>query len=371
MALCLATDAAEAQGDVARALRIMESRPLDPYGKPFWRPGRLRRLRQLLELRPLLPAWVTSRWLLELALQAIDPGVREASRRALTTAIDVRGGRPLPGVDEIDARCRVMERDWVYREAFLFGQGGLRNFLRHASPELLAEADRVDEWAVAPMRSLRLVSRSSRTVAWEDVGTGESVSMLNTGCAALVLPGECVLGRVVPIENGCMFETAPLVVPDSVAAWVADEPEVWVDVLAAHNRNAAVEPVRTSGLHEYGLLSDVPRLAWRLAASDVIEPGSAVRTRFPRRADVDPQAQALVAFALDPRTHAVLDAIPPDQVHPWSCVAAALVEPGFARHLAAQLEPDDAEGMRRLADRLAEPASDVCRHLARGLSSAA
>jgi hypothetical protein len=371
VSLCVAADAAEARGEVEQALRIMESHPVDPRGRPFWRPWRLRRLRQLSELRAVLPAWATSRWLLELALQDIAPSGRDPGRRAMTAAIAARGGRPLPGVDEIDARCKVMDHDWVYRHLYLYEHGGLSGFLHHAAPELVAGADRVHEWATAPMRSLRLVSQSSQHVTWEDVGTTEQVTTLNTGCAALLLPGECALGRVVPIEHGAMFETAPLRVPGAVAAWVADEPAVWVDVLAVHNRNHDLEPVRTHGLHEFGLLSDVPRLAWRQAAADVIEPGSPARKRFQRSPDVDPQAQALVAVALDPRTHPVLDAIPPDRVHPWSCVAAALVEPGLASHLAPQLGAEDAERLRRLGDRLAEPASAVCRQLAAGLTTAA
>lgn len=371
LSLCLAADAAEGRGDVERALRIMESSPLDPRGRPFWRPWRLRRLRQLSELGPVLPGWATSRWLLELALQDIDPAVRERGRRAMTAAIEARGGRPLPGANDIDARCKVMDHDWVHRQLRLYDHGGLSAFLRHADAGLVSRADRVHEWAAAPMRSLRLVSQSSRTVTWEDVRTTEQVSTLNTGCAALVLPGECVLGRVVPIEQGVMFEAAPLQVPEPVATWVADEPTVWADVLATHNRDRKLDPVRTHGLHEFGLLSDVPRLAWRQAATDLIEPGSPARRRFPRSPDIDPHAQALLAAALEPRMHPLFDVTPLDLVQPWPCVAAVLLEPGMGASLASRLGPEDVRNLHRLGDRLPEPAGDVCRRLAGDLSAAA
>lgn len=43
--------------------------------------------------------------------------------------------------------------------------------------------------------------------------------------------GEWVIGRLVPIEAGWMFESAPLPVPEDVAGGVAAEPDRWVEIL--------------------------------------------------------------------------------------------------------------------------------------------
>jgi hypothetical protein len=64
-----AVDEAERRGDAMEALRRMESRPLGPDGKPFWRPWRLKRLMQVVVLGENLPGWAVSRWI---AAQARD-----------------------------------------------------------------------------------------------------------------------------------------------------------------------------------------------------------------------------------------------------------------------------------------------------------
>ena len=371
MTTCLAADAAEARGDAEQALDLMASKPLDPRGRPFWRPDRVARLRQLSELRPVVPAWAVSRWLLALALQDLVHTDRDRVQRALAEAIDARGGRPLPGVDAVDAQCRVVDRDWIYRQLRLYEHGGLDAYLRHAIPDVVAGADRIRDWAAAPMRALSLVAQSSHTVTWHDVSTAERVVTLNTGCAALVLPGEHVIGRVVPIESGSMFETAPLRVPEAVSSRVADDPSGWVAAITEQNRDSGLEPVKAYGFGGFGILSDVPRLVWRQAALDAAEVLSTARRRFPRRRDVDPQALTLIAAALDPAMHAGFDSLTPDRVHPWACVVGALVEPGVASYLATQFEPSDAQDLLTLGARLAEPGGDLCRWLAEGLSRAA
>src|SRR4029079_9573102 len=101
---------------------------------------RMRRLAELVMLRPILPGWATSRWLLAQAAQHLDSTGR--GRRALEVAIQARGGpENLRGRDEMDARTKVMDHDWVFRQVHLYELGGLDHFVRRvASPDLLVGA---------------------------------------------------------------------------------------------------------------------------------------------------------------------------------------------------------------------------------------
>jgi len=260
-------DRAEARGDAAGALRLMQGLTVGPDGQPFWRPSRLRRLEQLTELRDVLPGWATSRWILAQALQVLDPASRVRGLEALAAAIDVRGGEDaLVGVDRIDAQAEVMDHDWVYRQLFLYELGGLWHFLDSvASADLVAAADRVRDWASVPMGAYRLVSSSPGELLWEDLATGAVVSTTDLGVSTLVDDRECAIGRLVPIEGGWMFEAAPLPVPERVARRVAAEPGEWPAILREY---AAAEDrvfVRSllGGLHDYGLLNDLPDVVWR------------------------------------------------------------------------------------------------------------
>ena len=172
----------------------MSEMPLGPDGKPFWRPWRVRYLTQLAGLGPLLPRWATSRWILAQALQALHEGSRDRTRRALEIAIELRGGEgELPGMDAMDAKCKVMDHDWVYRQVFLYELGGLHDFLRRrASADLVAGADRIREWARAPMGAYRLLDRAADVTTWEDLATGAEIRLANIGSGALVVPEEDV-----------------------------------------------------------------------------------------------------------------------------------------------------------------------------------
>jgi hypothetical protein len=226
VAVLRATDDAERRGDARAALDLMEGHP---GGFGFWRPWRVRALLQMAMFGSLLPPWATSRWILAQALQHLgQPGGGPDRRvhRALDQAIELRGGRArLPGRDPIDTVCRVMDNDWVFRQLHLYELGGLRHFLdRVASPDLVAGADRIRDWAKSPMGGYRLLTQDAATVTWQDLGAGEPILTANIGSAALVVPGECVIGRMVPIEAGAMFESAPLLVPEDVAIRVRSIP---------------------------------------------------------------------------------------------------------------------------------------------------
>ena len=232
--LVQAIDEAERRGDAGEALRLMLTHA---DGLSFWRPRRYTGVLQMSSLAGLLPAWATSRWVLEQAAQRLgerhDPVTRHRFRRALALAVELRGGpESLPGRDVVDQHCRIMDHDWVYRELFLYDLGGLQHFVdRVATPDLLAGADRIAAWVASPMGGYRLLSRDPGLLAWEGLADGAVLETANIGSAASLPPGGCVIGRMVPIETGVMFEAAPLPVPEAVARHVAREPERWIDAL--------------------------------------------------------------------------------------------------------------------------------------------
>lgn len=250
---------AEARGDVKAALEIIHRAGNQLDGEQFWHPLRIERLEQMRLLGASMPRWAHSRWIVSQAMQGTQPRNKWRMSKAIMVATDVRGG-PDPHRDREADRIRIMDRSWVYRQAFLYELGGLEAFLRHnASGDLIAGADRIWEWARAPMRGVRLLGREPRHLLWEDPETGEQISTLNLGAGMLVEDGECAIGRIVPLESGWMFETAPLRVPDEVAYAVADEPDRWIDALRdACAEDSASEIWIDRGLRDYGLLTDLP-----------------------------------------------------------------------------------------------------------------
>ncbi|MCW2766979.1 MAG: hypothetical protein JWO11_2938 [Nocardioides sp.] len=342
----------------------MEAHP-DDLG--FWRPWRIRRLFELALFRSVLPGWATSRWILAQALQHLPdaPGVVASNRvhRALATAIELRGGpQNLPGVDTVDARCRVMDQDWVYRQLHLYELGGLTHFLDRVAPaDLVAGADRIRDWAAAPMGGYRLLARDAGTVSWQDLRTRETVRTANIGSAALVMPGECVIGRLVPVEDGVMFESAPLVIAETVAHAVALDPPSWVDTLRSRG---GTDAIKSGNVH--GLLTDVPTGIWMLVLCD------AAGFTDESMPTAEQRASAVLSVArlmLDGAGSAPFDEI--DAVDPWACIGAAMLAPGLLVTLADQGRPADRDVLARLGELLAEPAASVCRVLADALGDAA
>lgn len=346
-----AADAAEARGDAEEAHRIIAEHPFDGSGRAFWRPSRVRRLLQLVLLAPSLPRWATSRWILAQAQQMLQPAARSRCLRAVELAIEVRGGRDrLPGFDDVDARARVIDHDWVYRQLYLYELGGLAFFLHHvATRDLVAGADRIHDWARAPLRALRLSAPRRGTSVWTDLATGEDLDVLELGAALQVELGECVLGRVVPIDGGRLFEGTPMFVPDDVAVEVAGDPSAWLSTL----RRALPVPrpegqrIPVVGL-DHPLLSDVPDQAWPLhvlASSDSARPP----------ADWDDwSAEALACV----RRHRAW----PDEEVP--ILAAMILQPPVYAELVTRIGPGDAGWLRELGGRVEGPAAAVCCGLA-------
>jgi hypothetical protein len=366
LAVLRATDDAERRGDARAALDLMEEHP---GGFGFWRPWRVRALLQMAIFGSLLPPWATSRWILAQAGQQLPDqrGGLESRRvqRALELAVELRGGRAsLPGGDPRDALCKVMDHDWVFRQLHLYEFGGLRYFLgRRASADLVSGADRIQEWAAAPMGGFRFLGSQSATVTWVDLAVGEPVVTPNIGSAVLVEPGECVIGRLVPIEGGAMFEGAPLVVPEAVAVRVARDPASWIDALRPASEGTAGPEVAAAG-DTSGLLSDVPMAVWMYAVTD--GGGLADATSAPSSVQLAKASLNLARAALERSGQPDKDGL-----DPWGCLSAAVLSPSVAAALAETVGPADREVLVRLGERLAEPAASWCNELADSLTQVA
>ena len=66
------------------------------------------------------------------------------------------------GSTHADARAKVIDGDWIFRQLALYELGGLAAFLRTAPADLVSGADRIREWVAAPMSGFRLISRDSQ-----------------------------------------------------------------------------------------------------------------------------------------------------------------------------------------------------------------
>jgi hypothetical protein len=362
--LMAAADDAEARGDASGALEIIGSEPWDQDGRLFWRPWRIERLEQVVRLGDLLPGWAVSRWILEQAMQAHQPSLRTGRLQALEHAVELRGGlAALPGVDALDARSRVMDNDWVYRQLYLYEYGGLATFLRRsAAGDLVAGSDRIWAWVDAPMRALRLVGRGERTLRWIDLATDELVEVANLGGGALLLPGECALGRLVPTALGEIFEGVPLRVSAEVARVVARDPAGWLAALRSESADDGSSHATVRGSH---LLSDVPPTAWQLAMLSYAGAG-------PDDTTPDVLVDAVIATVRDAMAGALDEESDDDEViDVWPCLAAALVHPLVMERLPEAFGADDAPRLIALSNRLVGPAADICRALADPLPDAA
>lgn len=338
-----AVNDAEARGDVEAALEIIHRTRDQLEKEQFWHPSRLERLEQMRLLGALIPRWAHSRWIAAQALQGTHARNKWRMAKAIKLALDVRGG-PHPDHDREDDRIQILDRDWVYRQAFLYDLGGLEAFLRHhASGDLIAGADRIWEWVRAPMRGARLLGRESRRLHWEDPATGEPLTTINIGAGLMVDDGECVIGRIVPIDDGLMFETAPLRVPEEVAYAVADEPEQWIDTMRDASGRSDGEPGEIwthRGLRDYGMLTDVPYGLVDLA----MEAG-------------------LRAFRHPGQEDGGLDELFDHPTDYPACLAAWLVRPGTVEALRAGVPLEGLSALGGFAEFVHEPAASLIRDL--------
>jgi hypothetical protein len=361
-----AVDAAEARGDARGALDLMSQHPLGPDGRPFWKPERWRRLAQIWVFGPLLPRWAISRWIVAQAAQHLD--VHARGRQALDTALRVRSV-PASAVDlDEDARIRIMDHDWVFRQVLLYEFGGLEHFVRReARPGLLADAEPMQEWFSPPMGGFVLEARSGRTLAWRHLGSGDGLLTLNLGSSSLLSIGDHVIGRPVTVAGGALFESVPLEVSAAAALRVARDPHGWIDAVAGEWRHAQEKgtPGFDTHVQEFGLLTDVPDwIRCRIARGPVLtgSRGSEEEWEDHVQHDID---LVMAALELDDLAHEL------GEDDPWPAVAAALLEPGTYPLLRERLTTAEATSLVALADELPDPAAELCRLMAAGLRGAA
>lgn len=372
-----AVDAAELRGDALGAIDVINAHPYGPDGKLFWRLERMRRLSQLVGLDGLLPRWATSRWILAQAAHHLDQPSRQRTSRAMHLAMRAQppGPAPTSGLDRQERQVRIMDRDWVFRQAYLYELGGLAHFIQDVAPaDLLAGADRIEEWARAPIGAVRFLAEAAGMLLWQRLDTGETLETIDIGSATLLVPGDCAIGRLVPIDEGAMFESAPLRLPEQAAAHVATDPTRWVEAVAtaARQQDADGNPACYTGGHDFGLLTDVP-----VIVQQMLHVAAAARRKEDLPA-LTPEvmldlAVAYVRDALDGRLDDVGDDPDDDEdpTSPWPTVAETLLDNTVRAAVTETLVPTDRLPLSRLALRLAGPAVTVCRELAAGLVDAA
>jgi hypothetical protein len=369
----LAVDAAEAQGDATGALAIIEDMPVGPDGRPWWRPERVRRLRQLATLGDDAPEWVIRRWVVAQAAQARPGRPREACDVAVRTR---GGGSTLWGVDHDDAMSKVIDHDWVYRQLVLHEHGGLAAFVDGAAtPALLGLAGDMRSWTGVPMGGFELMAETSDRIVWRDLASSQTIETLNLGGAAMLAIGEAVIGRLVSAGDVHLFESAPLCVPIDVARDVAASPSRWVELLgqACRGVHREVMSVLVARMHHFDLLFDLPATIRR----QLIEPPDA-ELRSDQVGTGGNGVEYDVALVLA----AMSGELQPDDIRctcgacddprpAGALVAAAVLEPDTLDALAPLLVPSDAAALQVLEQTLVTPADVVCRRIRESLDVAA
>ncbi len=184
--------------------------------------------------------------------------------RALEVAVAARGGEgALPGIDRADARARVVDGDWIFRQLALYELGGLAAFLRSAPADLVSGADRIR--GVGSLRRCRgcgwcLAARGRHVGGPRDRGatvTSTTSARRRWRCSASAWSGASCRS---PRDCAWMFESAPLVVAESVAQAVAGAPADWLELVTAGVQRRG-RPMSQAGF-EFAMLTDVPRVVW-------------------------------------------------------------------------------------------------------------
>ncbi|MDX6374995.1 MAG: hypothetical protein QOD98_3983 [Nocardioidaceae bacterium] len=331
---------AEARADAAEGLGITDAFQFGPDGQPFWSSERLKELHLMAQWGPVLPGWAWSRWVCNQALRAMHEETRDPS-------FDVERRAGLHAEND---------QVWAYRQLRLYERGALRFFVRRmAGSALLVRADQVEAWPQATMGGFEFIEADPSSISWLDLATGRTFSTPNIGSAVLLLPGDRVIGRLVPVEGGQMFEGRPLGVPPGVAQRVAEAPERWSELLRAVRPGDAHGLLRDPRPRE-SLVTDVLPNVWPLAVPTFGPPQEAAA-----RAVLD-SVEGVLADVVGPG---------PGRPDPWACLGAALLEPYVWTVLPAVVEPRDHDGLWQLGRVLAEPAATICRRAAEQLFTAA
>lgn len=335
---------AEADGDAARARDHYYASPtFEGVPHPH-------HLQEIIDLGEEAPGWVWSRWVSSQAYRWMlvqeDQRVTSAVLQATTVGYpDVDLERPF-GLAIGEFCTRLAASDWVCDQLATYEYGGLLDFLDlRAGAFLERRADRIREWALAPMGGYRLDDVRGDRIQLVDLGSGDRLEALNIGASAERDDEMCVVGRLVPIGvgPGWMFDRRPLTVPEKSAYEVSllvteDEPAAWVCALG-DARSAGTLPLHFAQGHATPLSSDLVPSSWVGGPGVHIDDG------------VGTCEVSLIAGGIDPAT------IRGSAAH----VTAVLMDSGvFAAVRTRCARPGDESLWGLLADSTPEPVRSRC-----------
>lgn len=202
------------------------------------------RLRQIVDLGDDAPGWVYSRWCVDQAyrwmLVTEDPRTDDMVRVVLAaTHLDHVEGLFEDETAFTEYGTLVAATDWLAEQLCVYTAGGLRDFLDlRAEPSLLARADRVEEWADAPLGVFELQERRDAVLVLRDLVHDRVVEVLNIG-GFDDQPTDTVLGRVVPTSAPPyrMFDLRPVPLDRRTAYDVAEAMQeggglAWLDAVS-------------------------------------------------------------------------------------------------------------------------------------------
>jgi hypothetical protein len=253
--------AAERSGDAARALELHAS---VPAVKKRSRHNLM--LSQLAALDDKLPDWVWARWIAYQTTRCEEPETETGTmqRLALKYAVEAFHEEQLAdwhadGGDPIRVFAWVASESWVFHQLFVHELGGLERFVDELATGRLAEhAALARSWVGTRIGGYQLgESRPGGRVRVRDVAADPDVEVLDLGAAASAGVEAWVLGRLVPsgVDGLLMFDTPPVVVPESLARDVASAEEPWKQVKAALDEGTIAE--RTFMREDHELVTDV------------------------------------------------------------------------------------------------------------------
>jgi hypothetical protein len=329
-------------------------------------------LRELVILGSDAPAWMYSRWCLDVAFHWMlleqDSRVDDAVRQLMICS-------HLAATEEVledpvaftELGTRIASGDRLSQELALYEYGGLYDFLDvKAEPGLLDRCDQIDEWSVQPMGGYVIEDACGPRLQVVDLGTGGEVEVLNIGALTDRERGEAVIGRLGPIssEPGLMFQSRPISVDLTTAQGVAegrgpqDDWPQWIPAVAEGCHEGRLPYAFSCGRSTL-YSSDIPPMVDGRVDMDVDDleaPGRLLELRAAGLDDVVAEGVMLAEFALiavrvsgpdavsvvgphlasvivEPR---VLDALrvyctAPEHEHHWDMLAAGTVEPVRSR----------------------------------------
>ena len=236
--LAAAADA-EARGDARAAVQhylagLIVEESLRPH--QLW---------EIADLGDDAPGWIYSRWCVDQAYRWMllnqDPRTDDMVRVTLAVAhLDHAESLLEDPTALTEYGTLVAGTDWLAEQLCVYTAGGLLDFLDLRAEEgLLSRADRVREWASAPMRVHRLEERRGAVLVVRDLVADVASEVLDLGAFSEGDVGDHVLGRVVPISAPPhrMFDSRPVpldptTAEDAAAAIGRGDELGWLDAVS-------------------------------------------------------------------------------------------------------------------------------------------